>query len=818
MSLELIAPNGESLDLRPGTKLNLNYFNSAFDNEVMKGSYVYSFGMPASEKNLLHFNFVNRMSSTSGYQTTLSGYRLKSGLIEVLCTLEIGSSTSDEISISLFTASGNFADSLRTTKLRDLDMGEVTIDVDTQTYGIKLDTLNTGILSTRIVRILSGGVYYYHGQESNGLNRERVLDELCKRINREERIYVPAWNNATAYIEYFSWVKHGGNIFLAESNNTNIEPDSVDDIGVWFWLGLEADLKNIRDLGNHSNWFYYDIEGDPHDYQVTPVGSNMYCSHEIDGVNYIGSTWIDVDLTTLLDPSIPSKIIRVLFYMYNKAAENHLDGDIKVFPVKDDTFLSDFSNFGYVNYWKDGGFWTEVIDGAPAVASVAFSPMLRMLYVLEAVHSLYQLEVDDEGFMSNDFIKSLVLYSNFAAEKISSASYTITIPESQILDLFLNVFKRNALTPDVSIAEFLNGIRSMFFTGVWFDIFQNKIKYKPLKDVLADFENAIDITELVASYNEINYSNPDGFYLRYTHDGSDNVASSQIKNFEEEDVVVIDPEATVSALPTDVEINRVSLVLDVNRYFISYRSESGGIAWKDWAGYLQPLKVGNGSTEIAIKSSTLMDFTGSNNSGSPSKYEKLIYSDSLNFSVGQYIIHEGETYRVIKYRLGGILPVIPITDMRYFAKETPSDWRVPYAGKQRKSTYYQKKDTCSLRLLSYCGIKSNPTLELQPNDYKYPFASCDPYGSLGDVFSGHAGGSLRWEGEKGLYNQFAKPWLDFLSTAKVATVSIVINASLLSKLKPWLLVKIENQYFMWSKIDVSFPLDSAMAKITLFRL
>jgi hypothetical protein len=814
--IELIAPDGTSLDLMPGTKLNLNYINSAFDTDVLKGSFVYSFPIPTSQKNLLYFGFINRISAASGYTQSIAGFKLKSGLIEVLCTLNVGACTSKEISVSLFTASGKFAESLSKTKLRDLDMGEVTIDVDTQTYGIKLDTLDSSIYSTRTVRILSGGIYYYHGQGSNGLTREEVLDQLCKRINREERIYVPAWDNTTAYVQYFSWVRHDGGIYVAYENNTNSEPDlfNVD----WEYLGLETDLKDIRDLGNHENWFYYDIEGDPHDYQVTPVGCNMYCSHEIDGVNYTGSTWIDVDLTTVLDPSMPSKIIRVLFYMYNKAAENHLEGDIKVFPVKDDSFLNEFSNFGYVNYWKNGGFWTEVIDGAPVVASVAFSPMLRMLYVLDAVHSLYQLEVEDEGFLSNDFIKSLVLYSNFAAERITTTNYFITALESQIVDLFSNVFKRNSLTPDISIAEFLNGIRSMFFCGIWFDIFQNKVKYKPLKDVLVDFENAIDITDMVSNFNEISYSNPDGFYLRYTHDGSDSVASSQIKNFEDEDVVLVDSVATVSSLPTSVEINRVALVLDVKRYFISYRSESGAIAWKDWAGFLQPLKVGNGKTEIAIKCSTLMDYTGSDNSGLPSKYTKRVYNDTENFKVGEYVTSGANTYRVLKYRAGGILPNVPITDLSYFAKQTESTWRVPYAGKQRKSTYYQKKETCSLRLLSYCGIMSNPTFGIIPNSYKYPFASCDPHGSFGDLFPGHPGGSLRWEGEKGLYNQFAKPWLDFKTNAKDASASIVFSEALLSKLKPWRLVKIENQYFMWSKMDIPFPLNSGPGKIYLHRL
>jgi hypothetical protein len=113
---------------------------------------------------------------------------------------------------------------------------------------------------------------------------------------------------------------------------------------------------------------------------------------------------------------------------------------------------------------------------------------------------------------------------------------------------------------------------------------------------------------------------------------------------------------------------------------------------------------------------------------------------------------------------------------------------------------------------------SNPTVGIVPNSLKYPFASCDPYGSFGDLFPGHPGGSLRWEGDKGLYNQFAKPWLIFKSNAKDATASIRFTASLLSRLKPWLLVKIENQYFMWSKIEVPFPLDSGFGKIFLHRL
>jgi hypothetical protein len=606
-----------------------------------------------------------------------------------------------------------------------------------------------------------------------------------------------AWSSTTTYLENTGWCFAGGDVYVANVTNTNVDP-VTDMTGTWDYRGPYSDWPSIRSSGLNYYAWDFDLEDDPKDYQVIPInGSFLFSENFISGPSFgVGP-----------EGTIP----RVLAFMFEKAWENEHTGDVKYFPIRDEKVLNGLASNNCINYWRDGGFVNENVGTYVAKVEQVSVPMLRMESIFNALHDALNLGVDSDGFLDKDFFKSLVVFSNYAAERVVSAEYptdTFTIT-----DIFAYVFQKNFCTPDVTWAEFLNGIRSMFFMGTWFDYFQNQIKYKPLRDVLTDLANAIDISALVPYYDEISFTESDGYNLMYSHDGSDAVTSEQVKVIEAENVTEIDSVTSAGSLPTDVEINSVALVEDVERYYISRRNDEGDLIWVDYAAWLQNLRIGNAGTTIAPRCSTLPNFIGANQLAEPTVIVPTEYSTFPSYLPGDYVNYSGNTYRVT-----GILPggMHSISNENEFEKLTSTTWRVPYSGMDRKSNYYQKAQPCSLRLLSYAGVVPNPESE-NPEDI-YPLATCDLYSAVGVKYPGQYGGSLRWEGEYGLYNQFAKPWLDFLSKAKRATIQIPVTESLLNQMKPWLLLKIRNHYFMWSNLTVDFPIDSGLAKITIHRL
>ena len=68
-----------------------------------------------------------------------------------------------------------------------------------------------------------------------------------------------------------------------------------------------------------------------------------------------------------------------------------------------------------------------------------------------------------------------------------------------------------------------------------------------------------------------------------------------------------------------------------------------------------------------------------------------------------------------------------------------------------------------------------------------PFATNDA-GSLG---------SLKWEGDYGLYNVWGKDWINFVQKRKRTVIQIPMNEILLQELRPDRLIKIHNQYYLY---------------------
>jgi hypothetical protein len=797
MSLELIAPDGTHLDLMPGTKIQLNLANSAFDEQVLRGSFSYSFTLPLTDKNRIFFGFPEQISSNAGYVTDYDGFKLKSGLVEFLCRLKVQSVGIESIKINLFTGTGLFSEFLKTRKLRDLDFGTSTIDIPPLVNDIivRIASFDTITFDELTLSVESAGVYWKHGyRDINGVTRQRALQKLCERINEPKRL-VPIWNNSESYIAYKSWVVKGLYIYQAVEDNTNADPETPPGDEKWQQLGLASNFESIRNSQTYDYWWFYDLPDDPKDYTVFPCLGHLVMSR-----NRTLSPGVLPLLNSIIDNPGIDLIFPVLEFMYLNSLADPRTGDIKFFPVRNDSFSSDYPYVPVINRYKDGGFVNEAIMENDGIIN-PISPMLRVLFIFEKIFEILGIRINDENVFSNDFLKCLVAFSNFSAEKILAPSKS---------NFFPNVLKLNEFTPDVSISDFINGFRTMFFVGSWFDFFQKEIKFKPLKDVLVDFENAIDLTDLVSNFDDIFYENPDGYRLYFSHDSGDEIASSEIKILSEEDITVLEPVANIAALPDDDDVNVVRLVESEDKFYISSKNESGDLLWNYFALNYQDFKIGNGSTVYTAKAAGLPNFIGSDGREAPLNYDLVTFNPVGPVTSGTYATNGSATKRAIY-----LVSSNSFSDRTKWEPMDPIRCLLPYAGIEGRSSYYRKNSSCELRFIPYVGLQANP--ENNDPDDTYPLACNDPYERLGQIYPGR-GGSLKWEGEYGIYNQWGKEWLDFKANAKSASVSVIASETLLNKLKPWLLVKIRNHYFLWSEMKVSLPLGQDLLTLRIHKI
>lgn len=804
MSLQLIAPDGTELDLESRTKVQLTLKNSAFDAEVLRGSYSYTFSLPMSDKNRKFFGFPDKVGSNAGYTTDYDNFRLKSGLIEFLVRLKIQGVNENGISVNVFSGSAAYSNVLRNTFLKDLNnLGSYTVPADV--YYLCRSAWETAPNDQVVVIVDMNGDLYVHGYgPCLNMPREKVIWYLCQRLNRRTKKYPAAWNNATAY-GIREWVIAAGDLYRALAANTNVNP--VGNPGTWALIGDNAIYEELRNSTQHPGWWDYDVAADPQSYTALPYMGYSFIFDEALTDTYPPDPTVDADDFASDNLATSStfylnRIAAVLKHMYEVASGSITEGEYKFFPVRDEKFFQDQVFNNAINYWRFGGFVNERFDGLTAdPVENACVPFLRVLWLLNKVHEAFGLNVEDYSVFTNSFLKNLVAYSNYSNENATS---------------FNHVFQRNLFVPDCSVADFINGFRAYFFIGCWFDFFSNTVIWRPLKDVLTDFANAVDITNLVPDIRDIVYEESEGYTLAYGHDPADAVSNDQLKDPEsDDDITMIAPVANVAALPTNVGFKRVAYVQNIQRYYISYQKSDGSFAWKDYSGYLPDYKVGGGDTVYQPKAAPLMDWIGTDDrdtlSATPADYDAA--KDPF-YKVGDYVKHGIITKRLNNRYYGVTPPYSAITNTFYWQPISSYAWRVPYAGMPGKSKQYDQSQLCRFRMMSYAGIRQNP-LTSEATD-KYPMGTNDLYAITGVLWSGEPGGSLRWEGTYGVYQQWAKPWLDFLATAKVVKLDLPVDEALLQRLKPWKLVKIGNHYFTWSELVPSLPLESGMAKITLY--
>lgn len=809
--LQLIAPNGTVLDLNPDTVVQLNLKNPVFNIDQMEGSYSFAFPLPLTDRNRAYFGYPDQVGSLSGLVTEFEGFRLKYNLIELACKLTVRSVSDTAISVNLFTASAQFAETLRTTTINEVPTQVVNISTEFW-YGKYefLDdpgTVGEIAVGTLLWRIDGGGTATYkYGAKFQGSVSQLVKD-MAAYINANRPI--PAYSGSTTY-QTDELVTSGGNVYRSGADANVGHP--VTDTDWWELVCSVTDWPATRQDQGTPLWYAYDEFGltkrerafaqdnaiiiydqqkgagryldinsfnQPDD--ITAAGYFTVAEYAADGVN----VWQD-NYTALA--GYATKLIRD-----GETSPSHI-----FFPIHNPAFSPNKEWCGVVNYWKEGSFRGNVLKVSPY--RYGFSAQVNLVYTLRKLHEFLGNTIDEEEVLTDVFLTTLYLMSNYSNDRnirTSTPTGTFTIDAgANLLDISQNL-------PVISLGDFLNGIRGYFFLGIWFDWFTGKVVYRKLSTLLTSFSDAVDLTDQPHTIRDLSYTNPKGFSLEYTHDGGDGYINEYLRDIYADDLTRIADVATFDDLPLDPEENEICLVLDEDAYYIAVLLFEGVIEWQYYSKNLYGLELGEALTRYQPKCATPMMYRGHDYDRGPREIPLLFERGVDNtYREGDFVQDdEGNFYEALADNTD-----VPLSDTSKWATRTRYDWQVPMTYQARRSKNFKEKQSASLRLLSYLGLATNPVSGTSGDEY--PQATNDR-GTLG---------SLKWEGEHGLYEKWGKEWIQFLSTTKKVSVQVPMDEELFNQIRPWRLIRIRNQYFVLGEIKVNFPLSTSISDLTLYRI
>jgi hypothetical protein len=812
MTFELIAPDGTALELMPGTVVQLNLKNPVFNINELEGSYSFAFNLPLSDRNRLYFGFPDKVSSLAGYNVEYPGFRLKSGLIEFNCKLILRKVVGSALSVNLYTASAAQADLLRETLMTEIETQTINISEEFW-YGKYRFTADPGtvgeVASATVLWQISGGgtATYQYGAKYTGSITD-LMKDFARKINTTTLI--PTYAAGTTYALDELVLNAAGTEVYRSADDGNLG-NLLTDGAWWEFLCLKSEWNEKRQLNSTPLWYMYDEFDYTKREKAFAVDDYLVIYDPLKGVGRyldVNSTNQTADVTaagyfTPYEYAAyginvwQDNFTAIATWMTALVLNALANPDFTFFPIHNPDFSPNPDFCGVVNYWREGAFR----GNEPRVGPFqhAFSAQVNLVYALRKMFEYLEIEVEDEDVLSDSFIQTLYAFNNFSNDRhirgFDAAGYFAVDSGVNLLNVSQNL-------PPISLAEFINGFRGYFFCGVWFDWFTKRVHIQSLKSLLTDYSNAVDLTSIVANFQELEYVNPDGFSLQFTHDGNDGFIGENLLDIYEDGFNRLDPVANFAALPT-AEENDLCLVKDEDAWYLGVLVYEGIVEWQYFSKNLYGLEIGEAKTNYQPRCATPLMYQGHDFARGPkAPIVQFVKSPDTTYREGEFVKEEdGDFFEAIEENSD-----VALTDGSKWAARTLYQWQIPMTSQARRSRNFKEKTPCSLRLVSYQGIAQNP-LSSDPED-TFPLATND----AGED------GSLKWDGEHGLYEKYGKEWIAFLSKAKTAMASFPINENLLQALKPWRLVKIGNQFYVQGNLKVSFPLDSSLAEITLYSI
>jgi hypothetical protein len=428
----------------------------------------------------------------------------------------------------------------------------------------------------------------------------------------------------------------------------------------------------------------------------------------------------------------------VFFPQYNPSLLNNkesLKGSPSPYTTPFDTLLPD-QYVQYMNYWD----YHEPNTGLPDIVNFWFrsfgSPdrtndlvMSPGYYIKNLLTELFKANdfttIESPDFLDIEDIAKLVL----TTDKFFRMRVNLTAPggTDTYRPLFIDftdfIFRQSTYLPDISIVNFLNGVKNFFNLSYFFGLIDGKVEVRHNEMMLAD-ESYTEWTHKCFLLHEKEASIIESITQKYSQ--SDDALYNDVKPIR--DRAILPSVGTFASLPAVSSRGKICLVRDENNY---YEQEYGlsGLEWKFYS-HANVHYSGNGIEELETNSDTW-------HVGKQTDQIEGIVTDNIT----------------------------PLGPSGYTGKKV---WRIPQGEFPGNSDRFglKPKDAGYVRFLFYRGMQvyidhynywivgnTNPT---------YPYATNDEYDTQDKVIGTH---SLLFNGSLGIHNKWWSKWIEFLKVS-----------------------------------------------------
>lgn len=363
------------------------------------------------------------------------------------------------------------------------------------------------------------------------------------------------------------------------------------------------------------------------------------------------------------------------------------------------------------------------------------TPFIYIAYYLDLICKKAGSYAKSE-FHSDEYLQTVVAWSN---------QYLTNSNRAKLSDRF----NLKDFTPDLTVEEFLQLICSAFNITPLSDSVNKVFDFVHLEELI-DAE-IVDWSHKQVTGNR-NYTDQDitGFDLLYNQDEKDESSVAYFKDVEGWKFMGVF--ALIADLPS------YEIYEDVNTAAFALVKEDGNIyklSYNGLTGYTWSI-IDNGLYRPEVQTI-----------GNDKQVLQLEAPDTLGYFKG---------------------PDPLMVD--------PMEWKVPYCKQPINTPFYNKQETCKLRLLQAHGWQENDIT----NDY--PFGSADGVNYNGDVISDY---SLTWGGDRGYYVKRHKRWIDFILNTKPVEMYFNLNINDFVNLPYRKRIHSNGQYYLLLEVQPELP-------------
>ena len=763
----VIKVGGEELFLGDNFKINFEINSPMFGGDIIQGSTSFAFNLPRTARNHRLLGVPHNIEAFSDVENIVA-IEFEYGVFYFQGKLKLRTLSQEFIRCNIQIDIGQFAETLNNTALSDLPLDEVTIEPKKPFLLFELDTsagtpVNGDLYDLRVARASAADTYHrvlYNTDEAT------TIADLINNINTvrtpQAHVLANTYEDNEVVIDGTTYYE----CILDAPAST-----AITNVTYWFEIGNFAAYKAAWDSKGLINSALYDDPDD--DYLITaeagPNANGIYLNDdnlskigELDPNNtynvLAGSTMDNSAVMTLLtqttDPSNLASVYWDAFriHMDGTTTSTYPDASHVFFPIQNSEYIDidDLPGTTKILSFHQNYYNTIIFD---RFSKFRYSSNGGTTNAIEfatpftyAFHILDKI-VDELGLQKEGEVFDHVELKKLVLYSNISAEQPFEIKlEGYYINRFDSKIKLAQYMPDMNLNDFIKAFAQMFFVGIFINPATRKFKMRFLSDVVrsSEFE---DWTSFAESRFNLEKSKIDTLVYETTPDSKDEHYAENIISLDGLDLAA--EVSTFANLPATEILNQVRRVTDENAYYKTILDSDFDVVW-------------------VFHSLDFLPFTSTNGTGSD-KQEITIKADSI-------VMHKGVD-----------------------ASNGTRSWLIPKVSQQGTTKTFFQKGPFSLRFLFYRGLHPDS------NAVDYPLGTSGIEDYDGTVIGKLA---LQLNGNNGLVNKLAKPWVTFQHRNKRVIKNVWLNSQRLHNalIEIDKKRKIEGNLFLIESIKIQLPI------------